>query len=188
MSSFSNIFIVYIQRINNYEMVNEGMNSNANIGQRFNPNEIGWPQSNLSSQHSQAQYMHPNNGYGFSTFPAGSSSMGSQLPNSPLNYNNLSINPDNNLQHAAAASALASMKGYTLINVPASRNQQLGTTASSSAAASAPRGAAGIPRPHGYPYKRCTNYNCNTNDTPMWRRGPLGPKVSYRFSLLIKDN
>ncbi|EEF34260.1 conserved hypothetical protein [Ricinus communis] len=27
------------------------------------------------------------------------------------------------------------------------------------------------------PTKRCTNYNCNTNDTPMWRKGPLGPKT-----------
>lgn len=27
------------------------------------------------------------------------------------------------------------------------------------------------------PNKRCTNNNCNTTDTPMWRKGPLGPKV-----------
>ncbi|KAL5835538.1 hypothetical protein ACOSQ3_015093 [Xanthoceras sorbifolium] len=27
------------------------------------------------------------------------------------------------------------------------------------------------------PYKRCPNYNCNTNVTPMWRKGPLGPKT-----------
>lgn len=27
------------------------------------------------------------------------------------------------------------------------------------------------------PNKRCTNYNCGTNNTPMWRKGPLGPKV-----------
>ncbi|KAJ6944644.1 hypothetical protein NC652_009872 [Populus alba x Populus x berolinensis] len=26
------------------------------------------------------------------------------------------------------------------------------------------------------PYKRCTNLNCNTRNTPMWRNGPLGPK------------
>ncbi|WCJ19238.1 GATA transcription factor 29 [Euphorbia peplus] len=25
--------------------------------------------------------------------------------------------------------------------------------------------------------KRCTNSRCNTNDTPMWRKGPLGPKT-----------
>ncbi|XP_021595107.1 uncharacterized protein LOC110601984 [Manihot esculenta] len=27
------------------------------------------------------------------------------------------------------------------------------------------------------PNKRCTNNNCNTTDTPMWRKGPLGPKI-----------
>ncbi|KAL9386247.1 hypothetical protein Peur_019371 [Populus x canadensis] len=26
------------------------------------------------------------------------------------------------------------------------------------------------------PYRRCTNLNCNTRNTPMWRSGPLGPK------------
>lgn len=164
-------------------MVNEGMNSNANIGQRFNPNEIAWPQPNLSSQHSQAQYMYPNNGYGFSTFPAGSSVMGSQLPNSPLHYNNLSINPNNNIQPTATASAQASMKSYTLINVPASRNQQMGTPSSSTAAS--PRRTAGIPRPHRYPYKRCSNYNCNTNDTPMCRRGHLGPKICKLLHIIV---
>ncbi|KAH7543616.1 hypothetical protein FEM48_Zijuj02G0202700 [Ziziphus jujuba var. spinosa] len=27
------------------------------------------------------------------------------------------------------------------------------------------------------PNKRCTNYNCATRTTPMWRKGPLGPKT-----------
>ncbi|KAJ4845780.1 hypothetical protein Tsubulata_047968 [Turnera subulata] len=30
---------------------------------------------------------------------------------------------------------------------------------------------------HNDPNKRCTNFYCNTNDTPMWRKGPLGPKT-----------
>ncbi|KAK9218662.1 hypothetical protein WN943_007299 [Citrus x changshan-huyou] len=77
-----------------------------------------------------------------------SSVMGSQLPNSPLHYNNLSINPNNNIQPTAAASAQALMKSYTLINVPASRNQQMGTPSSSTAAS--PRRTAGIPRPHSF--------------------------------------
>lgn len=109
--------------------------------------------------------------------------MGSQLPNSPLHYNNLSINPSNNIQPTAAASAQASMKSYTLINVPASRNQQMGTPNSSTAAS--PRRTAGIPRPHRYPYKRCSNYNCNTNDTPMCRRGHLGPKICKLFHIIV---
>lgn len=33
--------------------------------------------------------------------------------------------------------------------------------------------------------KRCTNYNCATATTPMWRKGPLGPKVFYLTSYLI---
>lgn len=36
------------------------------------------------------------------------------------------------------------------------------------------------------PNKRCTNYNCATSTTPMWRRGPLGPKVgSFLFQLIL---
>nr|TKS03887.1 hypothetical protein D5086_0000148610 [Populus alba] len=35
------------------------------------------------------------------------------------------------------------------------------------------------------PYKRCTNLNCNTRNTPMWRNGPLGPK-SLRKACSIK--
>lgn len=27
------------------------------------------------------------------------------------------------------------------------------------------------------PVRRCWNVKCNTTDTPMWRRGPFGPKV-----------
>jgi len=32
------------------------------------------------------------------------------------------------------------------------------------------------------PYRRCTNLNCNTRNTPMWRSGPLGPKVTPLIS------
>ncbi|KAE8731633.1 hypothetical protein F3Y22_tig00002793pilonHSYRG00151 [Hibiscus syriacus] len=31
------------------------------------------------------------------------------------------------------------------------------------------------------PNKRCTNYNRKTNDTPMWRKGPLGPKQPTHY-------
>lgn len=30
----------------------------------------------------------------------------------------------------------------------------------------------------------CTNYNCRTTNTPMWRKGPLGPKVKFPFLFL----
>ncbi|XP_038902274.1 putative GATA transcription factor 22 [Benincasa hispida] len=42
--------------------------------------------------------------------------------------------------------------------------------------------------------RRCTNYNCNTNFTPMWRKGPLGPKslcnacgIRYRKETLNRE-
>uniref|UniRef100_A0A9I9D802 GATA-type domain-containing protein n=1 Tax=Cucumis melo TaxID=3656 RepID=A0A9I9D802_CUCME len=42
--------------------------------------------------------------------------------------------------------------------------------------------------------RRCTNYNCNTNFTPMWRKGPLGPKslcnacgIRYRKETMNKE-
>ncbi|GAV63056.1 GATA domain-containing protein [Cephalotus follicularis] len=33
------------------------------------------------------------------------------------------------------------------------------------------------PRGHRDGSKRCTNDKCNTSHTPMWRRGPFGPKT-----------
>lgn len=35
------------------------------------------------------------------------------------------------------------------------------------------------------PNKRCTNYNCGVRFSPMWRRGPLGPKVLYLIYFVI---
>ncbi|PKI56129.1 hypothetical protein CRG98_023483 [Punica granatum] len=42
---------------------------------------------------------------------------------------------------------------------------------------SMPRRGLGSNAPVQNPIKRCSNYNCNTTDTPMWRRGPFGPKT-----------
>ncbi|KAL5733524.1 hypothetical protein ACOSP7_032868 [Xanthoceras sorbifolium] len=73
---------------------------------------------------------------------------------------------------------LPAMHNYTLIDVPdrrAERRQlEIGSSSSSASGGSGKR-----PRERTFidPYKRCTNYNCNTNDTPMWRRGPLGHKT-----------
>lgn len=63
---------------------------------------------------------------------------------------------------------------YTLLN-PASRStddHEDETSSGSRRKASRRRRVS-----HDEPEKRCTNYNCNTNFTPMWRKGPLGPKV-----------
>ncbi|XP_039004848.1 GATA transcription factor 29-like [Hibiscus syriacus] len=68
---------------------------------------------------------------------------------------------------------------YTLIDVPprrAAANQHHLEIGNSSASGSGGH----VPWRFGTyndPFKRCTNYNCNTNDTPMWRKGPLGPKT-----------
>ncbi|GKV12583.1 hypothetical protein SLEP1_g23708 [Rubroshorea leprosula] len=66
----------------------------------------------------------------------------------------------------------AAQTGYILLDVPARRARY---------------GRRGRQHPQTYkynnPYRRCTNYNCDTDDTPMWRRGPLGPKVLFSFQL-----
>ncbi|KAK8681991.1 hypothetical protein V6N13_054388 [Hibiscus sabdariffa] len=56
--------------------------------------------------------------------------------------------------------------GYTLLDVPPRRAVALELRNSS--------GSVGI---YNDPNRRCTNYNCKTNDTPVWRKGPLGPKT-----------
>ena len=33
-------------------------------------------------------------------------------------------------------------------------------------------------------WRICTNYSCRTRTTPMWRRGPLGPKVMNKLPFI----
>ncbi|XP_037496454.1 glycine-rich cell wall structural protein 1.0 [Jatropha curcas] len=61
-----------------------------------------------------------------------------------------------------------SLTSYTLLDCSPFKARQTGK---SSSVARRPRNGNNI-----NPHRRCTNYNCNTNDTPMWRKGPLGPK------------
>ena len=61
------------------------------------------------------------------------------------------------------------MNEYTLLN-PSSRR---GNGSSSSRKRSSRKREVNYNDPN----KRCTNYNCGVNNTPMWRKGPLGPKV-----------
>nr|VDC77010.1 unnamed protein product [Brassica rapa] len=35
--------------------------------------------------------------------------------------------------------------------------------------------------------RKCTNMNCKAINTPMWRKGPLGPKASSLSNLKIFD-
>ncbi|KAB2080440.1 hypothetical protein ES319_A05G068500v1 [Gossypium barbadense] len=66
---------------------------------------------------------------------------------------------------------------YTLLDVPPRRAAQLQQREfESSSGWGLGRGQRGYGL-YNDPNKRCTNYNCNTNDTPMWRKGPLGPKT-----------
>ncbi|KAG8495253.1 hypothetical protein CXB51_012927 [Gossypium anomalum] len=66
---------------------------------------------------------------------------------------------------------------YTLLDVPPRRAAQLQQREfESSSGLGLGRGQRGYGL-YNDPNKRCTNYNCNTNDTPMWRKGPLGPKT-----------
>ncbi|PPR93694.1 hypothetical protein GOBAR_AA26963 [Gossypium barbadense] len=73
---------------------------------------------------------------------------------------------------------------YTLLDVPPRRAAQLQQREfESSSGWGLGRGQRGYGL-YNDPNKRCTNYNCNTNDTPMWRKGPLGPKVQcYHLSI-----
>lgn len=172
------ILIVDIQGINQYEMLNEGMN--------FNAKEIP---SNFRSQfiHPQYNYQQPSNINNMNGSSYGGFSSFSSSSNNPYyhphhytynnNSSNFNMNPNANLLPPPGAV----MNDYTLLDIPSRRaDRELGIGSSS-------RRKVGMRRQRGGgfidPFKRCTNYNCNTNDTPMWRRGPLGPKVRIRMSL-----
>ncbi|KDP44408.1 hypothetical protein JCGZ_19423 [Jatropha curcas] len=61
-----------------------------------------------------------------------------------------------------------SLTSYTLLDYSPFKPHQTGKPSS---VARRPRNGNNV-----NPHRRCTNCNCNTNDTPMWRKGPLGPK------------
>ncbi|CAH8261230.1 unnamed protein product [Arabidopsis lyrata] len=70
---------------------------------------------------------------------------------------------------------------YVLIDVPARRvrrnnSQTMANTWNENATAKRLRGCGGSCGGRIEGMKKCTNMNCNALNTPMWRRGPLGPK------------
>ncbi|KAJ4724136.1 GATA transcription factor [Melia azedarach] len=161
-----------LEGINQYEMLNEGMN--------FSAKEIP---SNFRSQfiHPQYNYQQPSNINNMNGSSYGGFSSFSSSSNNPYyhphhytynnNSSNFNMNPNANLLPPPGAV----MNDYTLLDIPSRRaDRELGIGSSS-------RRKVGMRRQRGGgfidPFKRCTNYNCNTNDTPMWRRGPLGPKT-----------
>ncbi|XP_059431359.1 GATA transcription factor 29 isoform X2 [Corylus avellana] len=90
---------------------------------------------------------------------SGASMGGGPLHTNSYNYNNIHSMPQ--------------MNEYTLLNPSSRRGDHRGNGGSSSSRRTSRR-----LREANYndPSKRCTNYNCGTNNTPMWRKGPLGPK------------
>ncbi|KAJ9153390.1 hypothetical protein P3X46_026834 [Hevea brasiliensis] len=72
--------------------------------------------------------------------------------------------------------SLSLMNGYIVLDSPSRKVNGDGDESGNSSRRKE------VPRRQRYgssvdPSKRCTNYNCNTNNTPMWRKGPLGPKT-----------
>lgn len=75
---------------------------------------------------------------------------------------------------------------YVLIDVPARRAHRNNTTLMANAWNESPNAYAKRLRGCGDYFggriketRKCTNVNCNVLTTPMWRRGPLGPKVIF---------
>ncbi|XP_018490247.2 GATA transcription factor 29-like [Raphanus sativus] len=68
---------------------------------------------------------------------------------------------------------------YVLIDVPARRavRNSLATGNALDANKKQRRGCGGCCGGRIGWLRKCTNMNCNAVDTPMWRRGPLGPKT-----------
>ncbi|KAJ0020658.1 hypothetical protein Pint_31285 [Pistacia integerrima] len=169
---------------------NEIANSNNIIGgQNSNANNFAW-QSKLENQF-HAPFMQPNE-YGFGQFSAGvsSSTMPPPTPfpmySNPYYYNlNFNKNPNPNPipnsnpnpnSNFVLPPPPPTMNNYTLLDVPARRAMAKNLGSSSSSRRHGSRQQQHVEN-YNDQCKRCTNYNCNTNDTPMWRRGPLGPKT-----------
>ncbi|KAG2316000.1 hypothetical protein Bca52824_019122 [Brassica carinata] len=72
-------------------------------------------------------------------------------------------------------------RDYVLIDVPARRAVRNSVATENAPDADANpkqrRGCGGCCGGRTGWMRRCTNMNCNTVNTPMWRRGPLGPKT-----------
>ncbi|XP_044504497.1 GATA transcription factor 29-like [Mangifera indica] len=117
------------------------------------------------------------NGCGFGQFSAAASSSSSMpstfsmYPNTYY-YNNSNMNPYPNLMLPPPPT----MNNYTLLDIPTRRATMNELERSSSSRRYGLQHQQYVGN-YNNPFKRCTNYNCNTNDTPMWRKGPLGHKT-----------
>ncbi|XP_022753673.1 GATA transcription factor 29-like [Durio zibethinus] len=131
--------------------------------QSFNGGQYAWPSDHMASNVHNMNYANAFN----------------QFSGPSLGFPSYNFAPTHH-HHQLLAPSFVSSSTYTLLDVPSRRraNQHQRELGSSSGSGS---GKPGELRQHGGKYndpnKRCTNYNCNTNDTPMWRKGPLGPKT-----------
>lgn len=87
-------------------------------------------------------------------------------------------------QSPAPAPATPTGNDYVLIDVPARRAHRNKSLAMANALDANANADANVKRRSGCGgfcggggMIKCTNMNCNAITTPMWRRGPLGPKV-----------
>ncbi|XP_065848237.1 uncharacterized protein [Euphorbia lathyris] len=138
----------------NYGMINEGINlgMSNNIGNGMaNMNSVGWP---LEQMENPSNYF-INNGSNHMHLQYNSTTPAVGIP--------IMLNPQyaNNFNYGAE---------HTISS---------GIYASSSSSSNSRREDSRKQRPGVYfdPNKRCTNIHCNANNTPMWRKGPLGPKT-----------
>ncbi|KAK2649711.1 hypothetical protein Ddye_017200 [Dipteronia dyeriana] len=148
-----------------------GLVSGNNIGngqtcQNITNNLYAWPPLRMGSN------VQPNV-QGFAGQFSGSSS---EVPlHTTLNHPHTNFTILNPNHQILPPPPLPTMNEYTVIEIPMSRvnRHQLGGGSSSLG-----DGGSGNPQlTFKDPYKRCTNYNCKTNDTPLWRKGPLGLKT-----------
>ncbi|XWS73460.1 hypothetical protein CRYUN_Cryun02cG0131100 [Craigia yunnanensis] len=155
------------QGMNQLGMVNQGAMVQGQ--QSFNGSQYAWPSDQMASNVHNMKYANA-----FNQFSGPSLGFPSYNTNFNINFSRT------HHHHQLPAPSPVTLNNYTLIDVPRRRtvNQHQRERGSSSASSSGKRGQR-RQRGGNYndPNKRCTNYNCNTNDTPMWRKGPLGPKV-----------
>ncbi|XVF04589.1 hypothetical protein REPUB_Repub05bG0097200 [Reevesia pubescens] len=160
------------QGLNQLGMVNQGTMVQGQQG--FNGSQYAWP------SHQMASNIHNmNSGNALNQFSGPSLGFPSYDTNS---YNSFAPTHQHHHHHQMTSPISVPPNSYTLLDVPPRRiaNQEQRELGSSYASGSS-SGKRGQRRQRGGNYndpnKRCTNYNCNTNDTPMWRKGPLGPKT-----------
>ncbi|EOY32448.1 PREDICTED: GATA transcription factor 29 [Theobroma cacao] len=151
------------QGMNELEMVNQG--AVAQGQQSFNASQSAWPSDQLASN---VHSMNHENTFNQISGP----SMGCPS-NSTNTYSNFAPTHHHQLPPSSVPT-----NNYTLLDVPPRRTadqRELGNSAASGLGKRGQRRQRG--GNYNDPNKRCSNYNCNTNDTPMWRKGPLGPKT-----------